>query len=136
VKRVCIISAYLNRLNPEIKLVADTSDGFSQQLEGITGAFLDGISTWARERKRLPREQSPGIIELERSRASRVLDYFEKISDKLDQSPKLAHITLGSALGLEIRLPELQWRQKYSKVAHWYDEFSKRPSMQATIPQS
>ncbi|MCG6134657.1 MAG: glutathione S-transferase N-terminal domain-containing protein [Nostoc sp. LLA-1] len=132
-----IIVAYLNRLNPEIKIVADDSDGFSQQLEGITTAFIDGISTWTRERKfRHESEQSPSIIELERSRALRILDYFEKISDRLDQTPKLAHITLASALGLEIRLPELQWRPNYPKLAQWYDEFSQRPSLQATKPES
>ncbi|BAY77585.1 glutathione S-transferase [Nostoc linckia NIES-25] len=132
-----IIVSYLNRLNPEIKVVADDSDGFSQQLEGIATAFIDGISTWARERIfRAESEQSPKIIELERSRALRILDYFEKISEKLDQTPKLAQITLASALGLEIRLPELQWRQNYPQLAQWYDEFSGRPSLQATKPES
>ncbi|MCC5639353.1 glutathione S-transferase N-terminal domain-containing protein [Nostoc sp. CHAB 5844] len=132
-----IITAYLNHLNPEIKIVADYSDGFSQQLEGITTAFLDGISTWTRERRfRTETEQSPTIIELEESRALRILNYLEKIADKLDQTPKLAHITLASGLGLEIRLPELEWRQSYPKLAQWYDEFSQRPSLQVTKPES
>lgn len=131
-----IICAYLNHLNPEIKLVADISNGFLQQLEGMTGGFIDGIAVWVRELRRPHSEQSFGVIEFEQKRALRILDYFEKISDNLDQTPKLAHITLASALGLEIRLPDLQWRQKYPKLAHWYDEFSKRPSIQATIPES
>ncbi|AFY31050.1 glutathione S-transferase family protein [Calothrix sp. PCC 7507] len=132
-----IIVHYLNRLKPEVKLVADYTDEFSLHLEGITTAFIDGISTWTRERRfRSESEQSPGIIELERSRALRILDYFEKIADKLDQTPKLAHITLASALGLEIRLPELQWRPSYPKLAQWYDQFSERPSLQATTPES
>ncbi|MEH2463888.1 glutathione S-transferase family protein [Nostoc sp.] len=130
-----IICVYLNHLNPEMKLVADISHGFLQQLEGMTGGFIDGVAVWVRELRRPLREQSPGVIEFERMRALRILDYFEKISDKLDQTPKLAHITLASALGLEIRLLDLQWRQKYPKLAHWYDEFSKRPSMQVTIPE-
>ncbi|MEH2090578.1 glutathione S-transferase family protein [Nostoc sp.] len=131
-----IICVYLNHLNPEIKLVADISNGFLQQLEGMTGGFIDGIAVWVRELRRPHSEQSPGVIEFERERALRILDYFEKISDKLDQTPKLAHITLASALGLKIRLPDLQWRQKYPKLAYWYDEFSKLPSMQATRPES
>ncbi|WP_256973128.1 glutathione S-transferase N-terminal domain-containing protein [Nostoc sp. T09] len=170
-----IICVYLNHFNPKIKLIADISHAFLQQLEGITGGFLDGIAVWVREIRRSrnrplakvtfarggkgkrlkgkgfllalspypfphfckkSNEQSPGIIELEQSRALRVLDYFEKISDKLDQTPKLAHITLASALGLEIRLPELQWRQNYPKLACWYDEFSERPSLQVTKPDS
>ncbi|RCJ38538.1 glutathione S-transferase [Nostoc punctiforme NIES-2108] len=131
-----IICVYLNHLNPEIKLVADISNGFLQQLEGMTGGFIDGIAVWVRELRRPLSEQSPGVIEFERERALRILDYFEKISDQLDQTPKLAHITLASALGLEIRLPDLQWRQKYPKLANWYDEFSKLPSIQATRPES
>ncbi|MEH2061677.1 MAG: glutathione S-transferase family protein [Nostoc sp.] len=131
-----IICAYLNHLNPEIKLVADIYNGFLQQLEGMTGGFIDGIAVWVRELRRPLNEQSPGVIEFERERALRILDYFEKISDKLDQTPKLAHITLASALGLEIRLPDLQWRQKYPKLANWYDKFSKLPSIEATRPES
>jgi len=131
-----IICVYLNHLNPEIKVVADISDGFLQQLEGIAGGFIDGIAVWVRELRRPLNEQSPGVIELESTRALRILDYFEKISEKLDQIPKLAHITLASALGLEIRLPQLQWRQNYPKLTQWYDEFSGRPSLQATKPES
>jgi hypothetical protein len=102
----------------------------------MTGGFIDGIAVWVRELRRPLNEQSSGVIELERWRALRILDYFEKISDKFDQTPKLCQITLASALGLEIRLPQLQWRQKYPKLAQWYDEFSKRSSMQITIPES
>ncbi|MCC5642975.1 glutathione S-transferase [Nostoc sp. CHAB 5824] len=131
-----IICVYLNQLNPEIKLVADISDGFLQQLEGIASGFIDGIAVWVRELRRSSSEQSSGIIELERLRALRILDYFEKISDKFDQTPKLAHITLASGLGLESRLPELQWRLSYPKLVQWYDEFSGQPSLQATKPDS
>ncbi|WP_138500507.1 glutathione S-transferase family protein [Nostoc sp. PA-18-2419] len=131
-----IICVYLNQLNPEIKLVADISDGFLQQLEGTAGGFIDGIAVWVRELRRSSSEQSSGVIKLERSRALRILDYFEKISDKFDQTPMLAHITIASALGLESRLPELQWRLSYPKLAQWYDEFSRQPSLQATKPDS
>lgn len=131
-----IICVYLNHLNPEIKVVADISNGFLQQLEGIAGGFIDGIAVWVRELRRPLTEQSPGVIELELTRASRILNYFEKISEKLDQTPKLAHITIASALGLEIRLPQLQWRQNYPKLAQWYGEFSGRPSFQLTKPES
>ncbi|MBD0385401.1 MAG: glutathione S-transferase [Nostoc sp. C3-bin3] len=131
-----IICVYLNQLNPEIKLVADISDGFLQQLEGIASGFIDGIAVWVRELRRSSSEQSSRIIELERARAFRILNYFEKISDQLDQTPKLAHITLASALGMEIRLPELQWRQNFPQLAQWYDEFSRRESLQVTQPES
>ncbi|MEH1800037.1 MAG: glutathione S-transferase N-terminal domain-containing protein [Nostoc sp.] len=47
-----IICVYLNHLNPEIKLVTDISNGFLQQLEGMTGGFIDGIAVWVRELRR------------------------------------------------------------------------------------
>jgi glutathione S-transferase len=131
-----IICVYLNQLNPKIKLVADISDGFLQQLEGTASGFIDGIAVWVRELRRSSSEQSSGVIKLERTRALRILDYFEKISDKFDQTPKLAHIIIASALGLESRLPELQWRLSYPKLAQWYDEFSGRLSLQVTKPES
>lgn len=81
-------------------------------------------------------EQSPPIIELEQLRALRCLGHFEKLSDKLDQQPKLPHIMLGCTLGIiEARLQKFQWRRKHLRLAKWYDEFSSRSSMQATKPQ-
>jgi hypothetical protein len=125
-----------NCFNNEIKLLADISDTFSLQLEGIIGGFLDGITVWAREIRRPLPEQSPPVIELERSRALRCLAHFEKLSDRLNQHCNFSHIMLGCALGImEARIAEFQWRQKYLKLADWYDEFSNRPSMEATVPE-
>jgi glutathione S-transferase len=131
-----IICAYLNRFNNDIKLVADISDASSLQVEGMVGGFLDGIAVWVREIRRPRSEQSPPVIELERLRALRCLTHFEKLSDKLDQRSKLGHIMLGCTLGImEARLRKFQWRQKHLRLANWYDEFSSRPSMQATVPK-
>ena len=119
-----------------VRLVADTRNTFSLQLEGLFGGFLDGVAVWVREVRRPRTEQSPPIIELEQSRALRCLGHFEKLSDKLDQQPKLAHIMLGCTLGIiEARLQKFQWRQKHLRLAKWYDEFSSRSSMQATKPE-
>ena len=130
-----IICAFLNHLNDEIKVVADISDQLSQQFEGIASGFLDGIAVWVREQRRPPSEQSPGVIELEQLRALRCIDHFERLADRLNQSPKLGHIILGCALGMEARLAEFQWRQHHPRLANWYDEFSRRLSMQATVPE-
>ena len=130
-----IICAYLNRFNNDIKLVADISDPSSLQLEGMVGGFLDGIAVWVREIRRPPGEQSQTVIEVERLRALRCLEHFEKLSDRLDQRSKLGHIMLGCTLGImEARIRELHWRQKHLRLANWYDEFDRRPSMQATVP--
>ncbi|NJM22905.1 MAG: glutathione S-transferase [Nostocaceae cyanobacterium CSU_2_110] len=130
-----IICAYLERLN-NIRLFADISDIFSLQLEGIVGGFLDGVAVWVREARRLQTEQSSSIIELERSRALRCLSHFEQLSDTLEQQPKFSHILLGCSLGImEARFHDFQWRQEHLQLANWYDQFSRRSSMQATVPE-
>ncbi|MDF5722589.1 MAG: hypothetical protein PUP91_19295 [Rhizonema sp. PD37] len=37
---------------------------------------------------------------------------------------------------MEARLKQFQWRQKYLRLADWYDEFSSRSFMQATVPEA
>lgn len=39
-----IICTYFDSFNNDIRLVADTSDAFSLQLEGLVGGFLDGVA--------------------------------------------------------------------------------------------
>lgn len=52
-----------------------------------------------------------------------------------DMKPTLGTIGLGVALAyVSFRLPHLDWRGAHPKLAAWLDEFSKRPSMQATKP--
>ena len=44
-------------------------------------------------------------------------------------------VTAACALGyVDFRLPELNWRESCPKLATWYGEFSKRPSIAETVP--
>ena len=46
-------------------------------------------------------------------------------------------ITTACALGyLDFRYPELAWRQGRDALATWFEAISKRPSLQATVPQA
>jgi glutathione S-transferase len=48
----------------------------------------------------------------------------------------IGQITAGCALGyLDFRYPNEGWRNRHPKLAAWYEDFSKRASMQATVPQ-
>jgi glutathione S-transferase len=47
----------------------------------------------------------------------------------------IGQITVGCMLGyLDFRYASENWRDKHKALAGWYAEFSKRPSMQATVP--
>ncbi len=47
----------------------------------------------------------------------------------------IGQITIGCTLGyLDFRYPDEGWRERHAGLAKWYAEFSKRPSMVATVP--
>ena len=46
----------------------------------------------------------------------------------------MAQMTLGVALGLELRNPDFVWRPKHPKLASWYNTLAARASFVATAP--
>ena len=47
----------------------------------------------------------------------------------------LSTISVGAALGyVDFRLAALEWRSDHPALASWFDGFSRRPSMAATVP--
>ncbi len=58
-------------------------------------------------------------------------DAIAELSSRFD----IAAIGVACALGyLDLRQPELAWRQRYPQLAAWYAEVSQRPSLQASVP--
>lgn len=101
---------------------------------GITEAALAMVYE---RRTRPENEQSPGWIEAQWVKASRALDAVEErwmshLSGPID----MAHIAMGCALGyLDLRLGDRNWREGRPQLAAWFETFSQRDSMQATIPE-
>jgi glutathione S-transferase len=49
--------------------------------------------------------------------------------------PTIGELAVVSAIGyLDLRVPEDGWRSRYPRLAKWLEEFSRRPSVQATKP--
>ena len=101
-------------------------------------AFADGIIEAAVasivEQLRRPKEfVYQGMVERQSAKINRTLDKIASMA--LTQAPGIATITLGCALGyLDFRLPQLAWRDGRGALNQWYDVFSARKSMQATVP--
>jgi len=101
-------------------------------------AFADGIIEAAVasvvEQLRRPKEfVYQGTLDRQRDKIVRTLDKIETIA--LRQAPDIATITLGCALGyLDFRMPQLPWREGRGALSLWYESFSARKSMQATVP--
>jgi len=56
--------------------------------------------------------------------------------DQLSGPLTIGQVTIGCALGyLDFRYATEGWRDRHKKLAAWYQDFAKRPSMQQTVPQ-
>lgn len=64
------------------------------------------------------------------------LDVLEAEAKDLRGGLTIGQITVGCALGyLDFRFASENWRKKRKNLAAWYDKFSQRESMKATVPQ-
>jgi glutathione S-transferase len=129
-----VICAYLDQLDGGP--VLDLQGWEARRLEGLARSFLDGLSVWLRELYRPPNERSPGVIRHEIDRASRLADVWEReIGQPLMRGPlNMVQLTLACALGIEMRMPDLDWRSGHPKLQDWYEPIAARPSFKATEP--
>lgn len=103
-------------------------------------AFADGIIEAAVasvvEQLRRPKEfVYQGTLDRQKAKINRTLDKLA--TTELPQTPNIAAITLGCALGyLDFRLQQLGWRDGRPALSRWYEPFSARKSMQATLPHA
>jgi len=91
------------------------------------------------EGRRPEKERSPAAQEKQRNVIAGALDSLEAEADKLGD-PKgaadIGAISVGCALGyMDLRHSADSWRQGRPKLAKWFETFSQRPSMSATVPQ-
>jgi glutathione S-transferase len=104
------------------------------QLHAFADGAIEAAVASVIEQIRRPKEfVYQGMIDRQRDKIVRALDRIETMA--LRQAPDIATITLGCALGyLDFRMPQLQWRDGRAALSRWYDAFSARKSMQATVP--
>lgn len=107
------------------------------KLHALADGILDAAVTSVVEGKRPKELQSKDWIERQKKAINRSVDALEQSLSQLDGMPlSIAHIAIGCALGyLDFRKPVADWRKRRPKLAKWYEAFSKRPSMQATVPK-
>jgi glutathione S-transferase len=71
----------------------------------------------------------------QQDKIERALAHFESVASSLAGNFDLAAISLACALGyVDLRQPDLAWRQRYPQLAAWYAAVSQRPSLLATQP--
>jgi glutathione S-transferase len=88
------------------------------------------------EQLRRPKEYVyQGTLDRQNTKIVRTLDRIAEAT--LGHTINIATITLGCALGyLDFRAPQLAWREGRGGLSRWYEAFSARKSMQATVPHT
>ncbi|MFT5448040.1 MAG: glutathione S-transferase [Gammaproteobacteria bacterium] len=132
-----LICQYLDALHTDDPIVDHDPLEADRAFEGVVTGFLDGVSVWIRELGRAQVERSPGIVEQERARAERCVDWLEQHLDAIGERIDYPRLCLAAALvTLDERVEENAWRQRAPGLVEWFGAFSSRPSFQATRPQA
>ena len=129
-----LICDYLDRLDGKPAFQLDGLE--ARRLEALARSYLDGLSVWLRELYRPQNERSPGVIRHEKDRAVRLAEVWEhEVAHPVMRGPlNMAQLTLACALGIEMRMPELDWRRGHRKLCDWYAPLASRASFKATEP--
>ena len=75
-------------------------------------------------------------IERQTAAVFRTMDALESEVDGLEGPLSIGQVAVGCSVGwLDFRFPDLGWRQDRPGLAEWFEGFSERPSMTATVPK-
>lgn len=78
-----------------------------------------------------------GNVERQAGKIRATLDSLEQEVAGFGETLDIGTVTIACALGyLDFRLPSLPWREEHPRLAAWYDEIAKRPSLVATEPRA
>ncbi len=78
----------------------------------------------------------PDWIQGQKAKMARALDTLEAEAASFGETVDIGTITIGCALGyLDFRYAAADWRSRRPKLAAWFEQFEKRPSMATTLPK-
>lgn len=135
-----VICEYLDSLHSGRKLFppAGAARWSALRLQAAGDGILDaGILCRYELAMRPPELHWADWIAGQKNKWRAALDLLERDTPALGGEPTIGGITVGCAVGwLDFRFGEDDWRATRPRLARWFDQFSKRPSMQATVPHA
>ncbi len=134
-----LICAYLDELHDGLKLIPEDAAARMKvlQMQALSDGMTDAAIQVQRERSRPEDVQMGNISDRQWGKTMRAMDALEAGADALDGPLNLGHIAVACGLGwIEYRLGDklAGWEDSRPRLAAWYREFCKRPSMQSTMP--
>ena len=132
-----VICEYLD--NIKLKPVLIPKDPQKRPAVLTSAAAADGLMdvtvAMFMEKARHPKDFNAAFIAVNEATVKCSFVYFAERVEQLKEL-NIASIGLASAIGyLNFRMPQLWQSADYPRLARWYEEFSKRPSMKETMPK-
>ncbi|MEO5765489.1 MAG: glutathione S-transferase N-terminal domain-containing protein [Casimicrobiaceae bacterium] len=136
-----VIVEYLDNVSPVSRLIPEPSRQriAVRRWEALADGVNDAAVGIVMERRRPPAQQSDEwIARQEQKLGEGVAELARELGDKSwcnGEGYSLADIATGCALGyLDLRHPQLGWREAYPNLAHLHGRLAKRPSFADTAP--
>lgn len=132
-----VICEYLDGLHGGAKLFPSGPERWpALRWQAFGNNMLDNLVPWRNERLRPQAQQSPETLAGFELKIRNAVSALEAEAEALGRARiGVGHVTLAVALGyIDFRFGDLGWRDGHPRIAAWYEIFSKRPSMQATVP--
>ncbi|MBL4665941.1 MAG: glutathione S-transferase family protein [Sneathiella sp.] len=133
-----VICEYLDSLSDDTPLFATAAAERAKMM--TLHAVANGLTDCAYQRRMdsaaMPKgEGSPSWNARLRVAMESSLDQLEKQASEFSGHVNIATIAIACALGYhDFRFSQENWKENRPNLTAWFDEFSKRPSFQATIP--
>lgn len=131
-----VICEYLEQVKPSPAFIPTEQKQRFRVLHlcAIADGMMDAAVSAYMEKVRHPENFNIDFIKAQERAIDQGLKFFDEHLNEL-QKFNLASVAVASAIGyVNFRLPHCGPANKYPKLAKWFDEFSKRPSMAETVP--
>ena len=131
-----VVCEFLDGMGASPRLIP--ADPAQRTAVKTTEALADGLMDTAiaayMEKIRHPKDFDAGYIRNLENAIQSGFAHLEENPDKLN-GLHLGPIAVAAAVGyIHFRLPALGPKEQFPKLSRWFEEFSRRPSMQATVP--
>ena len=135
-----LILEYLELKHPEPRLLPEDIDRriAAKRFEVLADGVCDAVVLILLERMRPVERQSTAWVERQRAKVDAgIAEIAAKTARPFVLGPEFGHadIAVGAMLGyLDLRLPEVPWRERYPSLVALMARLSARPSFAATAP--
>jgi glutathione S-transferase len=129
-----VICEYIDSLNNNPVLITPENRWQILRWQALADGLMDNMVGMYLEKMRHPQDFNAKFIRNQENNSTLVLNYCQQhLAELADLS--LASIAVACAIDyVNFRFPQLNEPGLYPDLQGWFSEFSKRPSMQATIP--